>query len=100
MREGTLPMKTINIKLSLPHVQEMDDRGQLNPYYITDFINKHIGNEIEDHPVGRLGYYYALKVDEKLHNTVATRAKKEGLAMGELLGRLFLSYYDGMKANG
>lgn len=91
-------MKTINIKLPFKAVEEMDDRAQLNPYYITDFISKHLEHQPEDKPVGRLAYYYALKVTDSLHQEINVRAKEEGLAMSEFLGRLFLSLYDEVKS--
>ena len=91
-------MKTINIKLPISSVQEMDDRGQLNPYYITDFISKNLEHQPEDKPLGRLAFYYALKVTDELHYNISVRAKEEGLAMSEFLGRLFLSLYDEVKS--
>lgn len=90
-------MKTITIKLPLGVVQEMDDRGQLNPYYITDFINKnleHLG--AGDKSVGHLGYYYTLKVKDNLHQQISEIAKQCKLPMNEMLGRLFITHYKGL----
>lgn len=88
-------MKTINIKLPLDIVQELDDRGQLNPHYITDFIMSNIEDiGTLDKPVGKLGYYYTLKIADNLHQSIRVIAKEHKLPMNELLGRLFLTTKD------
>lgn len=97
-------MRTINIKLPIDRVQEMDDRGQLNPSYIGDFVYIHTqkwgaGFDLDiKNPTGKLSYYYTLKVNSELHSKVKSWAKESKLPVSELLGRLFVNYYDKVKS--
>lgn len=99
--KGEFDVKTINVKIPIRTVEELDSRGQLNPQFIGGLLTNLIayrqqGVELNSEvPVGKLTYYYALKIDDLTHSHFKDYAKEEGLALSELTGRLFNLYYWG-----
>ena len=92
-------MKSLNIKIPLSIAKEMDDRGQLNPAFISAFIKNNLwtvdGNKELDKPIKEMSYNYTFKIDSDLHKTIKLISIQIGLPMNELVGRLLQAYYKG-----
>lgn len=88
-------MKTINVKIPLDIAQDLDDRGRLNPQWLTSFIitNWSYASLVKDKPLEGLSYTYAFKVDEDLHKMVKLKSVELDIPMNELLGRLLQRFY-------
>lgn len=87
-------MKSLNVKIPLSIAQHMDDRAQLNPTYIANFITEYIANADNlDKPISELSYNYTFKIDNDLHKTIKLTALEVNLPMNELVGRLLAKFY-------
>ena len=88
-------MKTINVKIPLDIAQDLDNRGRLNPQWLTTFILSHWAyvGLVKDKPIEGLTYSYAFKIDEKIHKMVKFKAVELDVPMNELLGRLLQRFY-------
>lgn len=86
-------LKSINIKIPLTIAQRLDDRGQLNPQYISQFITTFSDSEVPKLPISELTYNYTLKVNADLHKKMKIRSIENNLPMNEMLGRLLVKYY-------
>ena len=87
-------MKTLTIKINLDDVQQMNDRGELNPAFITSFIEKHI-NQIflGEARSSQLPFTYTFKVKDDFHKTVKLAALEADLTMSEYVRQLFQVFY-------
>ena len=81
----------------------MDERAQLNPLYVTNFIKKHLIMLDVKRPTAYTWYKvpleglttnYGLKVPTDLHTRLKYRSLDNGLPMNEMIGRLFQCYYN------
>lgn len=88
-------MKTLTIKLPLSIAQLMDDRAQLNPAWISDFLSYYgFAREVGDDDLPRtMLYTYSFKVDEDLHATIKDEAARQGLSITQYVRRLFEENY-------
>lgn len=87
-------MKTLTIKINLDDVQRMDDRGELNPAFITSFIEKHINqNFLGEARSSQLPFAYTFKVKDGFHKAVKLAALEADLTMSEYVRQLFQVYY-------
>ena len=89
-------MKSLNIKIPLSIAQQLDDRGQLNPNFLENFIEEymyHSQGVTFDKPLAELPYTYTFKVHDKFHKMLKLEAIERDLAMNELIGRLIAMYY-------
>ena len=88
-------MKTINIKIPLDIVQDLDERDRLNPQWLTTFILAHWAyvSLVKDKPIEGLTYSYAFKIEDDIHKMVKLKAVEFDVPMNELLGRLLQRFY-------
>ena len=87
-------MKSLNVKIPLPVAQLMDDNAQLNPVYLTEFINANLSHaDSLEKPISDLCYNYTFKIDNKLHKTIKLKAIELDLPMNDLVGRLLVKFY-------
>jgi hypothetical protein len=86
-------MKSINVKIPLSIAQAMDDRAQLNPHYLTYFINAYIGKPVPEQPIQELTYNYTFKVEDSTHKAAKLKSIESNMAMNEIIGRLLAAYY-------
>lgn len=87
-------MKTLTIKINLDVVQQMDDRGQLNPSFVTDFIQNHLGHAfLGERRTSQLPFTYTFKVPDNLHKAVKMAALQKDLTMSEYVRQMFQVYY-------
>lgn len=88
-------MKSLNIKIPLTVATDLDDRGRLNPDYLTSFIITHLDmiSTIKDKPINQLSYNYTCKVHPDLHKTLKLLSIENNLAMNDMVGRLLAYYY-------
>ena len=86
--------KSLNIKIPLPILKQLDDKGQLNPNYLEGFIVAHLHtNEGLNEPVTELSQNYTFKVDEQLHKAVKLKSIENDTNMNEYVARLLVAYY-------
>lgn len=87
-------MKTITIKLNLDQAQELDDRGQLNPPFVGEFITRHLYVPlIGERRSTQLPFTYTLKVSNELHKELKMAALQEDMTMSEYVRQMFQVYY-------
>ena len=87
-------MKTITIKLNLDQVQELDDRAQLNPTFVSEFITRHLhGAFIGEKRTTQLSFTYTLKVSNELHKALKMAALQNDMTMSEYVRQMFQVYY-------
>ena len=92
-------MKTLNIKLSLPLAQRLDDMGRLNPDNISNMIVQALVNfgthpvNLNKYPIEGLTFAYGLKVDAELHRRLKITAIENELNMNDFVGRLLSVYF-------
>lgn len=88
-------MKTITIKINLDQAQALHDHAQLNPSYIGEFIQSHLGHAlIGERRSTQLPYTYTLKVPNEIHKATKIAAMNEDLTMSEYVRQLFQVYYN------
>lgn len=86
-------MKALSIKLDIATAQKMDDRGELNPAFISAFIYQNFSYApVVSVPEGLI-FSYTFKVTDELHRMVKTQAARYGLSIGEYVRLLFKTYY-------
>lgn len=87
-------MKCINVKIPLTVATELDDRAELNPMYLTEFLVTYLNcEEGVKQPIAELSYNYTFKIDNELHKAVKLKAIEHDLPMNEFIGRLLNKYY-------
>lgn len=93
-------MKTITIKIPINIAQLLDDRGQLNPQYLGQFLNMiveyklfNMDNKELYNPIEGLTMSYAFKIDSALHTILKDSAKHINTPLGEYAGRILSVYY-------
>lgn len=87
-------MKTLTIKINLDEAQQLDDRGQLNPTFITAFIQNHLGHAfLGERRTTQLPFTYTFKVSDELHKAVKMAALNDDLTMSEYVRQMFQVYY-------
>ena len=87
-------MKTITIKLNLDQAQELDDRAQLNPTFVSEFITRHLHDTfIGERRSTQLPFTYTLKVSNELHKNLKMAALYKDLTMSEYVRQMFQVYY-------
>lgn len=87
-------MKSINVKIPLTVATELDDRAELNPMYLTEFLVTYLNcEEGAKQPITELSYNYTFKIDSELHKAVKLKAIEQDLPMNEFIGRLLNKYY-------
>ena len=87
-------MKTITIKINLGQAQELDDRAQLNPSFIGEFITHHLhGTFIGEQRSTELSFTYTLKVSNELHKSLKMAALQNDMTMSEYVRQMFQVYY-------
>ena len=88
-------MKTITIKINLNQVQELEDRGQLNPTFIGEFITCYLPHAafIGEHRSTQLPFTYTLKVSNELHKALKMTALQNDMTMSEYVRQMFQVYY-------
>lgn len=87
-------MKTLTIKINLDIVQQLDGRGQLNPTFITSFIQNHLGHAFPgERRTSQLPFTYTFKVPDNLHKAVKMAALEVDLTMSEYVRQMFQVYY-------
>ena len=87
-------MKTITIKINLDQAQELDDRSQLNPTFISEFIAHYLhGMFIGEQRSTQLPFTYTLKVSNELHKGLKMAALQKDMTMSEYVRQMFQVYY-------
>ena len=87
-------MKTITIKINLDQAQELDDRAQLNPTFISEFITHHLHDAfIGERRSTQLPFTYTLKVSNELHKALKMAALQNDMTMSEYVCQMFQVYY-------
>ena len=87
-------MKTITIKINLDQAQELDDRAQLNPTFVSEFITRHLNAAfIGVRRSTQLPFTYTLKVSNELHKALKMAALQEDMTMSEYVRQMFQVYY-------
>ena len=87
-------MKTITIKINLDQVQELDDRAQLNPTFVSEFITRHLHDAfIGERRSTQLPFTYTLKVSNELHKDLKMTALQNDMNMSEYVRQMFQVYY-------
>lgn len=86
-------MKTLNIKLPLSIAQQLDDKAELNAQSIGRFVASHLNTPLAKIPIQEVTLNYSFKVQDDLHRSIKLKAIDEGLAMNELIGRMFAQFY-------
>ena len=86
-------MKSISIKVPLSIAQSMDDRGQLNPQWLTQFISTFELEELSFQPIKEFTFNYKIKINEKMHKRLKLKAIDQDIALNEYLGRLLVQFY-------
>jgi predicted HicB family RNase H-like nuclease len=86
-------MKSINVKIPLSIASSMDDRGELNPAWLTQFIEIYQDRELPNEPIKEFTFNYTFKINEALHKKLKLQAIDKDLPMNEYIGRLLVTYY-------
>jgi hypothetical protein len=86
-------MKSLTIKIPLTIAQSMDDRGQLNPRWATNFVITYMNKPLPDQPIQEFTFNYTFKVEDDLHRTLKLKSFEQNIPMNELIGRLLATYY-------
>lgn len=87
-------MKTITIKINLDQAQELDDREQLNPMFVSEFITQYVhGMFIGEQRSTQLPFTYTLKVSNELHKALKMAALQKDMTMTEYVRQMFQVYY-------
>ena len=87
-------MKTITIKINSDQAQELDDRAQLNPTFIGEFIGHYLhGMFIGEQRSTQLPFTYTLKVSNELHKALKMAALQNDMTMSEYVRQMFQVYY-------
>ena len=87
-------MKTITIKINLDQAQELDDRAQLNPMFIGEFITRHLHDAfIGERRSTQMSFTYTLKVSNELHKALKMAALQNDMTMSEYVRQMFQVYY-------
>ena len=86
-------MKTITIKLNLDQAQALDDRAQLNPSFIGDFITRYLHAGQPRSRSTQLTFTYTLKVSNELHKDLKMAALQNDMTMSEYVRQMFQVYY-------
>jgi hypothetical protein len=86
-------MKSLSIKIPLSIAQTMDERAELNPMWLSDFVNDKLYNVVPDKPIQELTYVYTFKINTTTHRQVKLKAIEHNLPMNEFVGRLLAEYY-------
>ena len=87
-------MKTITIKINFDQAQELDDRAQLNPTFVSDFITRHLHDAlIGERRSTQLPFTYTLKVSNELHKALKMAALQNDITMSEYVRQMFQVYY-------
>jgi len=86
-------MKTITIKINLDQAQELDDRAQLNPSFIGDFITRYLHAGQPRCRSTQLPFTYTLKVSNELHKALKMAALQNDMTMSEYVRQMFQVYY-------
>ena len=87
-------MKTITIKINLDQAQELNDRAQLNPIFVSNFIKHYVyGMFIGEQRSTQLSFTYTLKVSNELHKTLKMAALQKDMTMSEYVRQMFQVYY-------
>src|SRR5690625_2199826 len=95
MSIGGDSMKSITIKIPMRIAIDMDERGRLNPDYLTGFIVTHLDmvKTIVKRPINELTYTYTCKINKDLHKSIKLLSIENDMPMNELIGRLLNYYY-------
>lgn len=88
-----MPKKSLNIKIPMSVASKMDDRGQLNPEYIENFIKTYIRGFDGGEFVNEFSIPQTIKVEPFIHRLVKQSALDNNLSMNELVCRLLAKYY-------
>ena len=86
-------MKTITIKINLNQVQELEDRGQLNPKFVSEFITRYLHAGQPPYRSTQLPFTYTLKVSNELHKALKMAALQDDMTMSEYVRQMFQVYY-------
>jgi hypothetical protein len=86
-------MRSINVKIPLTIAQAMDERAQLNPHYLTYFINAYVGKDVPEQPIQELTYNYTFRVEDATHKALKLKSIDINLPMNEIVGRLLAAHY-------
>ena len=87
-------MKTITIKINLNQVQELEDRAQLNPTFVSEFITRHLNAAfIGEQLSTQLPFTYTLKVSNELRKALKMAALQKDITMSDYVRQMFQVYY-------
>lgn len=87
-------MKSLTIKIPLSVAKIMDDKAQLNPVWLSRFIEDFLPHlEVPKQPIQELTFNYTFKIDEFAHKQIKIKAIECDLPMNEMIGRLLANYY-------
>ena len=86
-------MKTITIKINLDQAHELDDRGQLNPKFVSEFITRYLHAGQPRLRSTQLPFTYTLKVSNELHKALKMAALQDDMTMSEYVRQMFQVYY-------
>ena len=86
-------MKTITIKINLNQAEELDDRAQLNPSFIGEFITRYLHAGQPHCRSTQLPFTYTLKVSNELHKALKMAALQNDMTMSEYVRQMFQVYY-------
>lgn len=89
----TATLKSLNIKLPMTIMLDMDDRARLNPNWVGHFIKRNKHNKLEEKPIQELTYTYTFKIHPELHKELKLLSIEHNMPMNEYVGRLFDQYY-------
>ena len=73
--------------------QELDDRVQLNPTFIGEFITRHLHDDFIGGRSTQLTFTYTLKVSNELHKALKMTALQNDMTMSEYVRQMFQFYY-------
>lgn len=87
-------MKSLSIKIPIAIAQTLDDRGELNPSFMAEFLLINMDYPVYDKVEG-LCYNYTFKIDSALHKMIKLKAIELDLPINDFVARLLNEYYRG-----
>jgi hypothetical protein len=85
--------KTMNINIPITIAQRMDDRGELNPSSLMDFLENYLSCDCTDVEIDELTLTYTFKVDEDIHKAVKMKALLSDMTIKSYVGKLLKKFY-------
>lgn len=89
-------LKTLSIKLPVSIMQQLDNAGQLNPKWVSDFLALHMFdnlNSVTLDATRELVVTYSFKLSDDLHKMIKREALERDLTIIEFVRRVFQDHY-------